>query len=209
MGMDLYIDDDSETWEDWSYLNEEFDDGNNVFVVVESDGLYDPRTVRAVDRLDRRYSSVDDVRTVVSLADVVKAGNEGSIPETRSGVERAVERFRHRGNDELVDNLVPRNDMTILLAPYGNVDTVRTGEFMPTRGSDVIYSEFDEETEFTELPPGTTATVTGQPVFENAAFGLMLPEMVILFTGSFAVILIVVYLIMRGKLNRGREVSCR
>lgn len=206
MGMDLYIDDDSETWEDWSYLKEEFDDGNNVFVVVESDSLYDPRTVRAVDRLDGRYSSVDDVRTVVSLADVVKAGNDGQIPETRSGVERAVEEFRQRGNDELVDNLVPRNDMTILLAPYGNVDTLQTGEFMPTRGSDIIYSEFQDETEFTELPPGTTVTVTGQPVFENAAFGLMLPEMIMLFSGSFAVIFVVVYLIMRGKLKRGREV---
>jgi hydrophobe/amphiphile efflux-3 (HAE3) family protein len=206
MGMDLYIDDDSETWEDWSYLKEEFDDGNNVFVVVESDDLHHPRTVRAVDRLDERYSSVDDVRTVVSLADVVKAGNGGKVPETRSGVERAVERFERAGNEELVDNLVPRNDMTIMLAPYGDVGTLRTGEFMPTRGSDVIYSDFSDETEFTELPPGTSVTVTGQPVFENAAFGLMLPEMIMLFAGSFGVILLVVYLIMRNKLTRGREV---
>ncbi|MDZ7687247.1 MAG: hydrophobe/amphiphile efflux-3 (HAE3) family transporter [Halobacteriales archaeon] len=206
MGMDLYIDDDSEEWEDWSYLKEEFDEGNNVFVVVESDDLYHPRTVRAVDRLDGRYSSVDDVRTVVSLADVVKAGNDGRIPETRSGVERAVERFESTGNEELVDNLVPRNDMTIMLAPYGDVGTLDTGEFMPTRGSDIIYSDFRDETEFTELPPGTSVTVTGQPVFENAAFGLMLPEMIMLFAGSFGVILVVVYLIMRGKLKRGREV---
>ena len=206
MGMDLYIDDDSEEWEDWSYLKEEFDEGNNVFVVVESDDLYHPRTVRAVDRLDGRYSTIDDVRTVISLADVVKAGNEGAIPETRSGVERAVERFESGGNEELVDNLVPRNDMTVMLAPYGNVGTLRTGEFMPTRGSEIIYSDFKDETEFTELPTGTSATVTGQPVFENAAFGLMLPEMIMLFGGSFGVILVVVYLIMRGKLRRGREV---
>lgn len=206
MGMDLYIDDDSEEWEDWSYLKEEFDEGNNVFVVVESDDLYHPRTIRAVDRLDGRYSSVDDVRTVVSLADVVKAGNGGSIPETRSGVERAVERFESAGNEELVDNLVPRNDMTIMLAPYGDVGTLDTGEFMPTRGSDVIYTDFRDETDFVELPPGTSVTVTGQPVFENAAFGLMLPEMITLFAGSFGVILVVVYLIMRGRLKRGREV---
>ncbi len=206
MGMDLYIDDDSEEWEDWSYLKEEFDEGNNVFVVVESDDLYHPRTVRAVDRLDGRYSSVDDVRTVVSLADVVKAGNGGSIPETRSGVESAIERFESAGNEELVKNLVPRNDMTIMLAPYGDVGTLETGEFMPTRGSDVIYTDFRDETDFVELPPGTSVTVTGQPVFENAAFGLMLPEMITLFTGSFGVILVVVYLIMRGRLRRGREV---
>ncbi|MFP4175191.1 MAG: efflux RND transporter permease subunit, partial [Halobacteriales archaeon] len=206
MGMDLYIDDDSETWEDWSYLKENFDEGNNVFVVVESDTLYDPETVRAVDRLDARYSSIDDVRTVVSLADIVKAGNGGEIPETRAGVEGAVEDFADSGNEELVNNLVPRNDMTVLLAPYGNVGTLKTGEFMPTRGSDVIYSDFRDETEFVELPPGTTATVTGQPVFENAAFGLMLPEMITLFAGSFGVILLVVYLIMRGRLKRGREV---
>jgi len=153
MGMDLYIDDDSETWEDWSYLKGEFDEGNNVFVVVESDDLHHPRTVRAVDRLDARYSSVDDVRTVVSLADVVKAGNDGRIPETRSGVERSIERFESGGNEDLVDNLLPRDDMTIMLAPYGDVGTLETGEFMPRRGSDIIYSDFRDETEFVDLHP--------------------------------------------------------
>lgn len=206
MGMDLYVDGDSETWEDWSYLKEEFDTGNNVFVSVESDDLYHPDTVRAVDRLDRRYSEVDDVRTVLSLADVVRAGNRGRIPETRAGVERAIQRFERQGDPELVANLAPRDDMTVLLAPYGDVQTLSTGEFMPTRGSEMIYEEFRQETEFVELPPGTTVTVTGQPVFENAAFGLMLPEMILLFAGSFVVILTVVYVIMRGRIEEGRQV---
>ncbi len=43
-------------------------------------------------------------------------------------------------------------------------------------------------------------------MFENAAFGLMLPEMIILFAGAFSLIFRVVYLVMRGRLARGREV---
>ncbi|MDY7082659.1 MAG: RND family transporter, partial [Halobacteria archaeon] len=46
MGMNLYIDHNSQTWEDWSHLKTEFDEGNNVFVVVESNTLYDPATIR-------------------------------------------------------------------------------------------------------------------------------------------------------------------
>ncbi|XGI84324.1 RND family transporter [Halorutilales archaeon Cl-col2-1] len=208
MGMSLYIEEESETWDDWSHLKEEFDEGNNVFVVVESDDLYDPETIRAIDRLDKRYSSVDNVKGVTSLADIVRMGNDGEMPQTEYGVRQSIDRVRNYGSGsaDVVDNLVPRNDMTVLLAPYGNVDTLKTGNFMPRRGSDIIYSEFESETQFVETPPGMTVTVTGQPVFENAAFGLMLPEMIMLFAGAFGMIFLVVYLIMRNKIEKGWHV---
>ncbi|MDY7082903.1 MAG: efflux RND transporter permease subunit, partial [Halobacteria archaeon] len=104
-----------------------------------------------------------------------------------------------------MDNLVPEQDTTIILASYGNVETLKTGEFMPQRGSEIIQSEFESETEFVEIPPGTSVTITGQPIFENAAFGLMLPEMIMLFAGAFTLILVVVYFLMRHKLPEGRQ----
>lgn len=59
MGMTLYIDDESQTAEDWAILKEDFDTGNNVFVMVRTDELYDPETIRAIDGLDRRYTALD------------------------------------------------------------------------------------------------------------------------------------------------------
>jgi len=208
MGMTLYIDDDSETAQQWAGLKDDFDTGNNVFVVVESDRLYDPETIRAIDRLDRGYSSLDETNRVVSLADLVRAGNGGEIPATETGVRRALDRATEH-NPEMAglrSQLVPESGTTIILVSYGDVGTFDRGQLLPQRGADIVYGEIQEETQLAALPAGLSVTVTGQPVFENAAFGLMLPEMITLFAGAFALIFGVVYLVMRSKVERGWHV---
>ncbi|MFB6068336.1 MAG: RND family transporter [Halobacterium sp.] len=207
MGMTLYIEDGSQTAHDWETLKEDHGVGNNVFVMVESDTLYDPRTVRAIDRLDRRYTGIDEVNRVTSFADVVRMGAGGTIPETEHGVRRAVENVRGQpGGEQMVEMVVPESGTTVVLASYGEVQTFDRGAFLPTRGSDIVYSQVKSETAAAPLPPGLEVTVTGQPVFENAAFGLMLPEMIKLFAGAFALIFAVVYLVMRGKVEKGWHV---
>ncbi|AXG07281.1 RND family transporter [Haloplanus rubicundus] len=208
MGMTLYIDDDSETAEEWAALKDDFETGNNVFVVVESDQLYDPETIRAIDRLDRRYTALDETNRVISLADLVRAGNDGEIPATETGVRRALDRATAT-NPEMAGlraQVVPEAGTTIILADYGDVDTFDRGRLLPERGSDIVYRQVQEETALAALPPGLSVTITGQPVFENAAFGLMLPEMITLFAGAFALIFGVVYLVMRSKVERGWHV---
>ncbi|MFB6123367.1 MAG: RND family transporter [Haloferacaceae archaeon] len=208
MGMTLYIDDESQTAEDWAMLKDDFDTGNNVFVMVRTDRLYDPATVRAIDELDRRYTALDETEQVTSLADLVRMGNGGRIPDTRSGVKRSLERVRatNPAAESLLNKLVPEQGTTVVLASYGEVETFDRGAFLPRRGSDIVYSEIQSETDLAVLPPGMDVTVTGQPVFENAAFGLMLPEMIKLFAGAFALIFGVVYVVMRKKLQRGWHV---
>jgi hypothetical protein len=209
MGMTLYIDDDSQTADDWETVKEDFGAGNNVFVVVETERLYDPETIRAIDRLDQRYgTNVEGVTRVTSLADVVRAGNNGEIPETEAGVRRSIDRVRtqSQAGATLVQRLVPEQGTTIVLTTYGDVSRFDRGNFLPQRGSDVVYNEVREETALAAVPPGVSTTITGQPVFENAAFGLMLPEMIGLFAGAFVLIFGVVYLVMRRKVERGWHV---
>jgi hypothetical protein len=203
MGMTLYVDDDSETAEEWAALKDEFETGNNVFVVVESDALYDPATVRAVDRLDRRYAGLDETTRVTSLADLVRAGNDGEIPATEAGVRRALERATaDPAGASLREQVVPEAGTTVLLVSYGEVGTFDRGRLLPQRGAGVVADQVRQETRLAALPPGPSVTVTGQPIFENAAFGLMLPEMISLFAGAFALIFAVVYLVMRSKVER-------
>jgi len=209
MGMTLYIEDDSQTATDWETLKEDFETGNNVFVIVESGELHDPETIRAIDGLDRRYAeNIDETTTVTSLADVVRQGNGGELPQTEAEVERAIDRVRAQGPESaaMVDRLEPQPGTTIILASYGDVDTFDRGAFLPQRDSDIIYDRVRTETGLAPLPPGVTTTITGQPVFENAAFGLMLPEMITLFAGAFALIFTVVYLVMRAKVEQGWHV---
>jgi Predicted exporters of the RND superfamily len=209
MGMTLYINDDSQTADNWESLKDRYNTGNNIFVIVNSDQLYDPETIRAIDRLDRRYgSNVDSIQSVTSLADIVKQGAEGEIPETEAGVRAAIERVEQRGPtaDDAVSRVIPESGTTVILASYGDVDRYDRGAFLPERGADVVYSSVKSETTFAATPPGMSTTITGQPVFENAAFGLMLPEMIALFAGAFTLIFIVVYLVMRETIEKGWHV---
>ena len=144
MGMTLYIEDDSQTATDWETLKDDFETGNNVFVVVESDQLYDPETIRAIDRLDRRYTALDETNRVTSLADLVRAGNDGEIPATESGVRRALDRATARNPEMsgLRAQVVPEPGTTIILADYG--------EFHPNPDFLDVLAEYG-----VEFVPGT------------------------------------------------------
>ena len=215
LGMELYIDDDSQVNQDWQEVKAdgEFDVGNAVYVAVETDQLYDPETIRAIDRLDRRYSSADEFTSVTSLADVVRAGNGGEIPETERGVRAAIDRTAAMdpSAERLVANLNPDSRTAFVIATYGEVDVPDAEDqyfgFLPGTEGGVVSETVADETDATWLPPHVDVTITGTPVFETAAFGLMLPEMVQLFAIAFAIIFTIVFLVMRGRVERAWEVA--
>ena len=86
MGMELYLEDDSDTVQNWDELQDDFDTGNVVFAVVETDGetdIFDPEVIRSVDNLTQRYKSdVDAAATVTSYTQLL--GQNGELPETRA-----------------------------------------------------------------------------------------------------------------------------
>lgn len=208
MGMELYIDDDSQVNADWQELQSEFGVGNEVFVVVESERLYHPETIRAIDRLDERYADLDRFTYVTSLADVVKAGNGGEIPETEAGVKDAIDRVESQGDtsETFVGNLNPDEGTALVVLTYGNTDVPAAEDrffgFLPGTEEGVITDAVTAETEAASIPSDMELTVTGSPIFENAAFSLMLTEMIKLFAVAFAIIFLVVYLVMRNRLER-------
>lgn len=204
MGMTLYIDDASETANNWEHLKENFDTGNNMFVMVESDNLYDPENIRAIDRMDESYTKMDEIQNVMSIADIVRIENNGRIPNTESEIESTFNSIESRGGEMalILDRIEPEKGKTIIVSSYGEVDTFDRGNILPTRDAEIIYKNMRSNTEFVHKPADMSVTITGQPVFENAAFGLMLPEMITLFAGSFTIILIVVFVVMRKKVEK-------
>lgn len=215
LGMELYIDDGSQVNQDWQEVKSdgEFDVGNAVYVAVETDQLYDPETIRAIDRLDRRYASADEFTSVTSLADVVRAGNGGEIPETERGVRRAIDRTAAMdpSAERLVTNLNPNEQTALIIATYGEVDVPPAEDqyfgFLPGTEGGLVSETVEDETSAAWLPPHMDVTITGTPVFETAAFGLMLPEMIQLFAIAFAIIFTIVFFVMRGRVERTWEVA--
>lgn len=215
LGMDLYIDEDSQVNQEWQEVQseDEFDLGNAVFVMIETDHLHDPETIRAIDRLDEQYRETDEFTSVISLADAVRMGNGGEIPETEAGVEQSIERVEmiDPSAAAAVSNLNPEDDTTLIIASYGEVDVPSAYDqyfgFLPGTDEGVVSETVSDKTEETFVPPHMDVTVTGAPVFENAAFGLMLPEMIKLFGAAFAIIFTIVFGVMSSKVERTWKVS--
>ena len=209
LGMELYIDDDSQTNQNWQEVkaDDSFDVGNNVFVMVETSHLYSPETIRTIDRLDQNYADSEKFSSVTSLADVVRQGNGGTIPNTERGVRRSIDRVESMGTsaEALVNNVNPDDETALLVATYGEADVPDANDqyfgFLPGTAAGFLTDTVNDKTDDVQIPPHVDVTVTGAPVFENAAFGLMLPEMIQLFAVAFAIIFTVVFLVMRGRLR--------
>jgi hydrophobe/amphiphile efflux-3 (HAE3) family protein len=207
MGMMLYIDDNSETAREWETLESSYERGNTVFVVVETGDVTDPSTVRLVDRLDDRYSDLDRISEVRSLADVVRVGANGRIPDSKLGIERAVARVERQNDatETLVGTVAPEPGTTVLVLSYGDVapasDAGGPFDFVATKDSDVIEQRVTSRTDEITLPANASVTVTGASIFENAAFELMLIDVLKLFAGGFLFVFVIVYFTMRRRLE--------
>lgn len=218
MGMELYLEDDSETIQNWDELQEDFDTGNVVFAVVETDDgdIFDPEVIRSVDELTRSYQTdVDATATVTSYTQML--AQDGELPETREEAVAGLAAIDDSGetNSRILENLVPtygaENDTAIIQLQYGDA-AVPDGEgdllgFMPPSENEIVEDQIDAATESVTVPEGTAVSITGGPIFEEAAFGLMLPEMLTLFALAFAIILGMMTLVMRGRLRKTRRVA--
>ena len=114
LGMELYLEDDSDTMQDWNEIQSDFDKGNVLFVVVETDDetdLHDPETMRAFSSLYQSYyDEIDSAALVTSPAHPVKAGpGGGEIPDTKDGVLHSLNHTfgDHRSNMAVIANLYP------------------------------------------------------------------------------------------------------
>ena len=209
VGVLLYVDDDSETAQNWATVESEYDRGNTVFVVLEPNrSVTDPETVALVDRLDYRYSGVEGLSSVRSLADVVRAGAGGEIPDTERGVQRALDRVAARDNvtRTLAGTVHPENGTTILLLSYGDIPPPPDSgalDLVTTKDSEVVEQRVTAATDAADLPPSVSATVTGASLFEHAAIELMVTEIVVLFAGGLLLVFGAVYLVMRRRLESG------
>jgi hypothetical protein len=147
-------------------------DRSTVAVLVRGE-VTDPRTMRAIDRFDRRISARKNVATVLSPADRVRAAY-GGIPDDEAQIARVVE------TEDAVF-------VTVVLDPGLTQEAERP-----------VYTDAVEATEWAQFPAGVDVTVTGQAAFSaqlsaaiqsstqqqlGLAVGLMIVALFFLFRG--------------------------
>jgi hydrophobe/amphiphile efflux-3 (HAE3) family protein len=227
LGMELYLEDDSETMANWEEIQSDFDKGNVIFVVIEtpeSFDLYEPENSRQIVELyESYYDNVESAGLVTSFAHPIQAGpGGGEIPDTKEGVLHSlrVTQSEHRSNEKVIYNLHPEaretgqfegGDTAVVMIQYGDVAIPedRNGDLfglLPPSEDEIVQQQVRQTTQDANLPEEMDVTITGTPVFEETAFGLLLPEMIELFSLALGVIVVLVIVVMRGKLRKTRRV---
>jgi hypothetical protein len=148
-----------------------FDRGTMAILV--RGGATDPETMRAIDTFDRRMEATDEVVTVLSPADRVRAAY-GRIPDSRPQIERVV------GDDETTV-------VTVILESGLTQEEQRP-----------VYEDALDARSWAAFPAGTEVIITGQPAFSaqlsvliqqstqqllGLAVGLMIVALFFLFRG--------------------------
>jgi predicted RND superfamily exporter protein len=126
--------------------SESFD--RSTIATLVRGSVTEPSTMRAIDRYDRRLSSVEDVERVVSPADAVRR-EYGRIPDSRAKIARVV--------DDSGSTIV-----TTILEPG-----LTQAETRP------VYTESVDAREWARFPSGASVTITG-----SAAFSAQLSELI-------------------------------
>ncbi|MEZ3117995.1 RND family transporter [Halobaculum sp. MBLA0147] len=227
LGMELYLEDNSETTANWEEIQSDFKYGNVIFVVIESPesfDLYEPENAQTIVTLyESYYDEFEAAGLVTSFAHPIQAGpGGGEIPDTKKGVLHSlrVTQEEHRSNEKVIYNLHPEarktgqfdgGDTAVVMIQYGDVEVSgdHQGELfglLPPSEDKIAQQQVREVTTEANLPDEMDVTITGTPVFEQAAFGLLLPEMITLFGVALVVILVLVIVVMRGKLRKTRRV---
>jgi len=254
MGMDLYVNEESETKQNWLEIQEDFNKGNVIFVKIETEetDLYEPENSQKIADIyesyynELKHGDIEAVSLTTSFSHPIKAGpGGGEIPETKEEIVHSLNFSfnQQRSNMGIIANLHPEIQHTeeyqkvqqnlenenyplsakgeemfvdgntaMFMIQYGDVDVPEDveGDFMgliPPSEDEIIENKIREITSQHNLPEDAKVTYTGTPVFEEAAFGLMLPEMIKLFLIAFGVIFATVFLLMRGKLNARRNIA--
>ncbi len=216
MGMDLYIDDGSEVNQHWQEIQSDFGKGNEVFLKIDigDESIYDPEVMGYMDEIGQELYDTGLFTFVTTPSHPVKSGpGQGELLDTREEIIHSVyaTRNNHRTANEMIQSLIPDNSTGIIVAQYGNIDVPEERDrfmgFMPGTEEEIVREEVENVLYEVDHPEYFDITVTGSPVFEDTAFGMMLPEMVELFGLALLVIVFVVFFVMKGKVDKLGHIS--
>jgi hypothetical protein len=130
--------------------------GNDVqfSVYVSGSDLTDPTTLRWMDEFDRAASQITEVRDVRTPTDAVRRANGGTLPQTKAGVERALERMPTDQRVQVYNDGTAR----ILVVSERDLTTERLLAFRQNVQDAIAVSR---------SPPGVHAELTGESLLSQ------------------------------------------
>jgi hydrophobe/amphiphile efflux-3 (HAE3) family protein len=176
-GWETYIDKDSHAGALQEKYNNDYNSDTIIFIVEASDPL-SPAVLAYVDNLETDLRQQQNIKSVQSITDVLKAYNGGTLPSSKAETERIVNSLP----ESTRAMVYPSNVLTLVeltLTP-GLSDTVQKS----------VLDNVGSVTDHSTPPPGVKVEISGTPAFSQQMREGLSNNMGILIGGALVLMII-------------------
>lgn len=176
-GFETYIDKDSPAGANQVIYNEDFTSSAIIFIIEAGDPL-SPEVLTYIDNLETNLRQQQNIESVQSLTDVLKAYNGGTLPSSRADTERIV-------------NSLPKNTRDMLYP--SNVLTLVQLKITPGLSDKVqksVLANVASVVDSSSAPPGVKVELSGSPAFQQQMSAGLTSNMGVLIGGALILMII-------------------
>lgn len=176
-GWETYIDKDSPGGALQAKYEENFKT-NAIILIVEAGDPLSPEVLRYIDTLETDFRQQQNIQSTLSIVDVLKSANGGTLPSSRADTDRIISSLPESTRSQLV----PSNVLTLVqiqLAP-------RLSENVQKSVLDNVESIIDNS----NAPPGIIVETSGTPAFTQQMEEGLTSNMGILIGGAMVLMII-------------------
>jgi len=128
---------------------------DSIILIIETNDPLNPDVLSYIDRLETTIRQQQNIKSVGSITDLLKAVHGGTLPQSRTDINAAVSLIPA----EIRSTAIPSNMMSLVQIKLSE----GLSENAKTAGLNNIHSVVSAS----NPPPGTTVTVTGSPAFSK------------------------------------------
>jgi uncharacterized protein len=176
-GWETYVDKNTPAGANQEKYNQDYKSDTIIFIVEASDPL-SPDVLAYVDNLETNLRQQQNVYSVMSITDVLKAYNGGTLPSTRAETERIVNSLPKSTRDMLY----PSNVLTLVQLKL----TPGLSEKVQKSVLNNVGSVIDASTP----PPGVKVEISGSPAFSQQMSSGLTSNMGILIGAALVLMII-------------------
>ncbi|MHB8163306.1 MAG: efflux RND transporter permease subunit [Methanoregula sp.] len=176
-GFETYVDKDSPAGALQVKYNEDFTSSAIIFIIEAGDPL-SPEVLSYVDNLETNLRQQQNVESVQSITDVLRAYNGGTLPSSRADTERIVNSLPKSTRDLLY----PSNVLTLvqLKITPGLSDKVQKS----------VLGNVASVVDSSSAPPGVKVELSGSPAFQQQMSAGLTSNMGVLIGGALVLMII-------------------
>jgi hydrophobe/amphiphile efflux-3 (HAE3) family protein len=149
-----------------------------IILIIEAGDPLSPEVLTYIDNLETDLKQQQNVKSVQSITDVLKAYNGGTLPSSRADTERIVNSFPRSTRDLLY----PSNVLTLV--------QLKLTPGLSEKVQKTVLTNVGSVVDTSSAPPGVKVELSGSPAFQQQMSSGLMSNMGILIGGALVLMII-------------------